>query len=101
MRPSYLLALCCLAPFAWPTQAAEPEAIAYFEKHVRPIFVEKCQSCHGPKKQQGSLRGVREGDRAGEDERAVGVGAVRASADAVERICIRGLKKEGDRKSVV
>ena len=56
MRPSYPLALCCLALFAWPAHSAEGDPIAYFEKHVRPIFVEKCQSCHGPKKQQGSLR---------------------------------------------
>ncbi|OJW14389.1 MAG: hypothetical protein BGO49_28700 [Planctomycetales bacterium 71-10] len=33
--------------------AAEVEA---FEKHVRPLLVEKCQSCHGPDKQKGGLR---------------------------------------------
>ena len=56
MRPSYPLALLCLALLAWPASGAEGDAVAYFEKHVRPILVEKCQSCHGPKKQQGSLR---------------------------------------------
>ena len=55
MRPSYPLALLCLALLAWPASGAE-DAIAYFEKHVRPILVEKCQACHGPKKQHGSLR---------------------------------------------
>ena len=58
MRPSCLLAPCWLALIAWPAQAApaQAEGVAYFEKHVRPVFVEKCQGCHGPKKQQGSLR---------------------------------------------
>jgi cytochrome c553 len=28
----------------------------HFEKHVRPLLVEKCQSCHGPEKQKGGLR---------------------------------------------
>ncbi len=27
-----------------------------FEKHIRPLFVEHCLTCHGPKKQQASLR---------------------------------------------
>jgi hypothetical protein len=36
--------------------APGPEALEYFEKRVRPVLVEKCQSCHGPKKQQGGLR---------------------------------------------
>ena len=62
MHSSYFLAPCCLALAAWTAHATQPaastqaEAVAYFEKHVRPVFVEKCQSCHGPKKQQGSLR---------------------------------------------
>lgn len=29
---------------------------AFFEKHVRPVLVEQCQSCHGAKKQMGGLR---------------------------------------------
>ena len=28
--------------------AASPEHEEYFEKHVRPILVERCQGCHGP-----------------------------------------------------
>jgi hypothetical protein len=32
------------------------EAAEFFEKKVRPVLVEKCFSCHGPKKQQGGLR---------------------------------------------
>ena len=28
----------------------------FFEQRIRPILVEKCQSCHGPEKQKGGLR---------------------------------------------
>jgi hypothetical protein len=28
----------------------------FFETRIRPILVENCQSCHGPKKQKGGLR---------------------------------------------
>ncbi len=28
----------------------------YFEKQIRPLLVEHCQSCHGDKKQEGGLR---------------------------------------------
>lgn len=43
---------------AFPLFAAEPNSakIDYFEKHVRPILVEQCESCHGEKKQSGGLR---------------------------------------------
>jgi len=33
-----------------------PEAIEHFEKSVRPLLIEKCQQCHGPKQQKASLR---------------------------------------------
>jgi cytochrome c553 len=35
--------------------AAEADA-EFFEKHVRPVLVENCFSCHGPKRQQAGLR---------------------------------------------
>ena len=35
---------------------ADPAAIEFFEKSVRPILVERCQGCHGPAKQKGGLR---------------------------------------------
>src|SRR5262245_50671725 len=34
----------------------EPAAVEFFEAKVRPLLAEHCYSCHGPKKQQGSLR---------------------------------------------
>src|SRR5437763_825094 len=39
-----------------PPKAPSREGIELFEKTVRPILVEKCQSCHGPTKQRGGLR---------------------------------------------
>ena len=36
--------------------ADDPQAIAFFETHVRPILVERCVSCHGPEEQKAGLR---------------------------------------------
>ncbi len=33
-----------------------PADLEHFEKHVRPVLVEKCLACHGPEKQRGGLR---------------------------------------------
>jgi hypothetical protein len=33
-----------------------PQAVEFFEKHVRPLLVDKCQSCHGAQKQRSGLR---------------------------------------------
>jgi mono/diheme cytochrome c family protein len=60
MRPIthfFSLAACLLLPgalFAAPLD--NPQAVEFFEKHVRPVLASKCQSCHGPKRQQGGLR---------------------------------------------
>src|SRR5438045_1787884 len=36
--------------------ASDPAAVAFFERAVRPILVERCQACHGPRKSKGDLR---------------------------------------------
>src|SRR6516162_2396334 len=46
----------CFAAGVARAAPPDPQALEYFEKRVRPVLVEKCQSCHGPKKQQGGLR---------------------------------------------
>jgi hypothetical protein len=38
------------------TPPSTPEALAFFEKNIRPVLVEKCLSCHGEKSQSASLR---------------------------------------------
>ena len=37
-------------------QASESARIEFFEKQIRPLLVEHCQVCHGPRLQQGGLR---------------------------------------------
>jgi hypothetical protein len=41
---------------ATPSMAEDPAAIDFFEKSVRPLIVEKCQSCHGAGKAKAGLR---------------------------------------------
>ncbi|MDR3619457.1 MAG: PSD1 and planctomycete cytochrome C domain-containing protein [Paludisphaera borealis] len=38
------------------TTARGDDDLDFFEQRIRPILVEKCQSCHGPEKQKGGLR---------------------------------------------
>src|SRR5258708_6376154 len=45
----------CVCAVSQPEQISSA-AVELFEKQVRPIFVEKCQSCHGEVKAQGGLR---------------------------------------------
>ncbi len=33
-----------------------PNALAFFESKVRPLLIERCNECHGEKKQKGGLR---------------------------------------------
>ncbi len=42
--------------------SAEPTAIEFFEKNVRPVLAEHCYSCHGEKKQSSGLRLDRKAD---------------------------------------
>jgi hypothetical protein len=37
-------------------KAADPAAIEFFEKEVRPLLAARCQGCHGATKQKGDLR---------------------------------------------
>jgi hypothetical protein len=55
MRHTALTA--CLA-LAWslPGFGAQPAALEHFEKSVRPVLVEQCVRCHGPKTRRGGLR---------------------------------------------
>ncbi|OWK42928.1 PSD1 and planctomycete cytochrome C domain-containing protein [Fimbriiglobus ruber] len=53
----WLIAIVILAnPFGVRATPPSPEAVAFFEKEVRPVLVEQCQKCHGPKKQESGLR---------------------------------------------
>src|SRR5262245_338791 len=50
----FALAFACGALAGEPT-TPDPSAVEFFERDVRPLFVEKCQSCHGGKKTNGGL----------------------------------------------
>ena len=53
-------AVCCLACLAASSLIAadvpSPEQLEFFEKQVRPLFVEHCSECHGAKKSEAGLR---------------------------------------------
>lgn len=36
--------------------AGDPDADAFFESKIRPLFMERCVGCHGAEKQKGGLR---------------------------------------------
>jgi hypothetical protein len=54
----WLLSMFVGVAMAQPALAADPaaEAIAHFEKDVRPLFIEMCQRCHGAKKAEAGFR---------------------------------------------
>src|SRR4051812_39275346 len=92
MRPAMRSVLCLL--LITPLAGAAPPAadVEFFEKHVRPVLVEKCVSCHGPKTQRGGLRldsrqaALQGGDSGpalvpGQPEKSLIVSAVRRAGD--------------------
>jgi mono/diheme cytochrome c family protein/cytochrome c553 len=60
MRCHWLFLTGLVLGAAVPCAGADPIPDAaqteFFEKKVRPLLVEHCQSCHGPDKQKGGLR---------------------------------------------
>ncbi|MCY4059695.1 MAG: hypothetical protein OXG44_17045, partial [Gammaproteobacteria bacterium] len=54
--PILLLSVLMATATAASGQASDPARIEFFEKDIRPLLVEHCQVCHGPRLQQGGLR---------------------------------------------
>jgi Protein of unknown function (DUF1553)/Protein of unknown function (DUF1549)/Planctomycete cytochrome C len=55
-RVFILLLLAWIGPSAHAAPPGDVREVEFFEKQIRPILVERCQWCHGEKKQQGGLR---------------------------------------------
>ena len=51
-----LSVLMAAATVAALGQTSDPARIEFFEKQIRPLLVEHCLVCHGPRLQQGELR---------------------------------------------
>ncbi|HEY3789360.1 MAG TPA: PSD1 and planctomycete cytochrome C domain-containing protein, partial [Urbifossiella sp.] len=71
---------------------ASPDQIEFFEKKVRPLLVEKCYSCHGPKKQSAGLRlDSAAGVKTGADD-----GPVIVPGQPAKSRLIASVKREGE-----
>ena len=55
-HPMRSAVLFLIAVYPVAARAADPPGIEHFEKHVRPVLVEKCLSCHAGEKPKGGLR---------------------------------------------
>lgn len=54
-RIACLLTLCC-GLVGWPARAAEDDAaIDYFERHIRPLLIDRCVECHSGAEPAGGL----------------------------------------------
>jgi mono/diheme cytochrome c family protein len=90
-----LLTVLALAPAVGADgPAADPRAVEHFEKHVRPVLVEKCIACHGPKAQRGSLRlDSRQGLLKGGD-----TGPALVAGQPDNSLLIKAIRRAGDLK---
>ncbi len=83
--------LACGPGFDVAAGADDPAALAFFESKVRPILLERCQSCHGEAKSKGGLRlDTRAGMRAGGDSGPVVVAGKPEESPLVEAIGYAG-----------
>ena len=53
-----VLCAASLLVVVWHARAdgADPESLAFFENEIRPLLVQHCIECHGPKKSESGLR---------------------------------------------
>jgi mono/diheme cytochrome c family protein len=97
MRAIAILLIGLTAGFALTNSvhAAAPvnsQGVEFFEKHVRPVLASKCQSCHGPKRQQGGLRlDSRAALLKGSDN-----GAVIVPGEPEKSLLVKAIRYDGD-----
>ncbi|MFM7148985.1 MAG: c-type cytochrome domain-containing protein [Gemmataceae bacterium] len=93
-HPLILVVLTTTAPVPAADPKPTPEALEFFEKHVRPVLVDKCVSCHGPKAQRGGLRmDSREAMLKGGD-----TGPALVVGDPQKSLIIQAVRRQGDLK---
>ena len=95
-RRAILCALMFALLFASPAPAQSPAQVEFFEKKVRPVLVEHCQSCHGEagKKVKGGLKLTTRGELlAGGD-----TGPSVVPGDAAKSVLIQAVKYDADLK---
>jgi hypothetical protein len=51
-----VLGVCICGSGSAAAPAADPQAVAFFEKNVRPVLAAHCFKCHDAKKKRGNLR---------------------------------------------
>jgi uncharacterized small protein (DUF1192 family) len=51
-----LLAAIVAGIFCHRAEAADTDSLAFFENNIRPLLIENCVKCHGPKKSESGLR---------------------------------------------
>ena len=86
--------VCSIASVAVADEPSTKEAEAFFESKVRPILVEHCVGCHGPKKQEAGLRlDSAAGLRKGSDN-----GPVVVPGDVEQSKLIEAIRHSGETK---
>jgi len=70
----------------------DAELHSFFERHVRPLLVERCGKCHGARRQESGLRvDTRAGLLAGGDR-----GAAVVPEDVAGSLLLQAVRREGD-----
>src|SRR5262245_2200413 len=81
-----------LLAFSGPALAVDPAEVEFFEKKVRPVFVEHCSECHGAKKQSAGMRlDTVAGIKKGADD-----GPVIVAGKPEESRLVKAIRREGD-----
>ncbi len=89
-----IAALLAVAPAAVRGGETAAAASEHFERQVRPLLAEKCWKCHGPEKQEASLRL----DSAAALAAGGDSGPAVAAGDPEHSLLVQAIRREGDIK---
>ena len=96
VRRASVLCAALLLLVTWQARAvgADRDALVFFENEIRPLLVERCVKCHGPKKSESNLRldalagAIKGGDN----------GPAIVPGKAGESLLIKAVRHEGELK---